>query len=269
MRKVIILASGIADLTTAVAALMNNGAWADLASRDVTAVIIGQGVSLPDNLIGAFRRAAETAYGLQHIYAFRWGEDDDSIRKFAEAESGCGMVVANQLQSSRQRELVTALKPREFMFYDNGLSSYVDHKIDMAGWFETLSDCQRFEAHLSYADEFGVPAYLHSFDAAPLAPSTLARSMLCVREACLTERELLPSGAVVVLGTSFDRTNIVSASKERTLHQQMVKCVRARHEGPIFFKPHPRAGDVYLTEVGGVFSLSTELAIEADVPLER
>lgn len=265
MRKVIILASGIADLTTAVATLMSNGAWADATLRDVTALIIGQGGSLPDNLIRAFRRTAETAYGLQNIYAFRWGEDDDNIRKFAETESGSGMVVANQLQSPRQREFITVLKPREFIFYDNGLSSYVDHKIDMAGWLDTLSDCQRFEAHLSYASEFGVPAYLNSFDAISLAPSIREQSMLIVREACLREQDLLPPGAAVILGTSFDRTNILSASEERVLHQQIAKVIREEHDGPIFFKPHPRAGDVYLTEADDVSPLSTELPIEAYV----
>ncbi|MAN45849.1 MAG: hypothetical protein CMF04_06520 [Hyphomonas sp.] len=213
----------------------------------------------------ATRETAASAYNLESIQSFRWGEDDDKIREFAKAGSGSGLVVANQLQSPRQRELITALQPREFIFYDNGLSSYVDHKVDMERWIETLPNCQRFAAYLSYANEFGIPAYLHAFDTASLAPSVLARSAQLVCNAFLTEKDLLPAGAAVILGTSFDRTNILSASEEQALHQHLAKLVRERHEGPIFFKPHPRAGDVYLTEADDVSPLSTELPIEAYV----
>ncbi len=262
MAKTIILVSGVADLMTAIAALRVDGVWSEAHSHKTIAVIIGQRVSLPENLVGAFREVAANSFGLSDIKAFRWGEDNDAIDKFIDIEAGADILAANQLQDSRQRGLIAALKPRQFMFYDNGLSSYASHDIDINSWIAGMPECRRFAAYLSCAREFGVPPYLRAFAVASLTPDALKKSAHDIRKACVSRQDVLSSNAVVILGTSFDRTNIISADEEHILHKQMIDAIRKQQGGPYFFKPHPRANQAYLADEDDVKTLPTELPVE-------
>ena len=265
MAKITIIASGVADLTTAVAALMADGSWSSVSGSEVVAVIIGHRISLPDNLIEAFRDVAVNAFDLSGVEAFRWGEDDTLIEAFTNANTGTGLLAANQLQDPKQRKFIAALKPKQLVFYDNGISSYAPHNVDLTAWVGTLPDCDRFVAYLSYMDKFGAPPYLNVFKTKSLSHEALVKSVAQIRKACVSDQELLPPSAVVILGTSFDRTKLISIEDEQMIHKKLLEAIRVRHSGPCFFKPHPRASQAYLTQEDGVTTLSTELPIEAYV----
>ncbi len=265
MSSTVILASGLADLATAIAALTVHGAWPRSDPSRISVILVGHRVSLPDNLANSFRKAAAQSFNFSDIEVFRWGEDQAELEAFSKSRSGADVVVANQLQDPRQRALVAALRPRQFIFYDNGLSSYSEHDVDLVSWAGELVNCRHFFAYLSYSDVFGDPAYLRPFQTTSLSPSALSMSMAEVRKGCVPLTDQLPEGAVVILGTSFDRTNIISASDELRIHQELLAVIGERHGGPIYFKPHPRANQTYLGEADGVIPLSAELPVEAFV----
>ncbi|MCB2014152.1 MAG: hypothetical protein KDE67_04590 [Sphingobium sp.] len=263
MKNIMVLSTGVADLVTAISALRRCGLWQSVPISKVSAILIGHGISLPDNLIQAFQKTARRAFGLTRVEAFRWNEHHLAIEAFVAAQPAGSILLSNQLQDAKIRQLIISLNPGKFIFYDNGLSSYHDHSVDLTLWRSLLQGCDDFSAYLTYSDLFGTPDYLKQFVTEGIPVDLLKETMEEIRDACVPLKKRLTSDAALILGTSFDRTKILSAEEELTIHRLLLEHIRKAHSGPVFFKPHPRAGSVYLDEGDGVIPLPVELPVEA------
>lgn len=263
MGGIVVIVSGLPDLVTALAALRRHGVCDAELRRRGYVLLLGHQGSLSDELCSVVRRVTRHAYGIERIGLHRWENGAGALPEAIAAAGVAPLVAGNHLQALSHREAIAAFGPEEFLFFDNGLSSYADHRVPVAEWLAAIPTCKRAVAYLTHRTRFGAPAYLSPFEVMDLPAADLREAAAPIRTACIPADAQLGDRAAIIIGTSFCRMGLVSPDDERAAHLRLLQEVRARHNGPIHFKAHPRASVALLSESDGVAVMDAHLPVEA------
>jgi len=261
----IIVVSGLPDLVTAIAALQQYGISLDELRSRALVLLLGDQISLPDDLCASFSRVAPQAFGFQHLGVHRWQDGQPALDLIVAPFVGAELAAANHLQAKPHRDFLTRIQPRQFVFFDNGLSSYADHRFDMPRWLDGMPLDKSATAYLTHLHRFGVPAYLAGLRCESIPAPLLRTAAEAIGLTCLDPAERLGAGDAVILGTSFSRSRLISVEDERAAHALLWREVSRRHPGRICFKAHPRAIVPMFEDPTIVRELDKALPLEAFV----
>ncbi len=263
-----IVVSGLADLVTALAVLRERGVSLNAVAQRASVALYGGALSLPEAMVREFVEVCGVAFpGLKvEVWRFADAAGEEAILRdvdVAEARFTRRVVVGNLLHSPAHRRLYAAMNPRHFVFYDNGLSSYADYKLSLE---EELADWRRapnFDAYLTHGDALGVPSYLGAAPPETLSVESFRTVYEHLQAACVDRAAMLDGESLLILGTSFYRTKLISLEDERDLHQRLIADVRRRFSGRVVYKPHPRCDEELLGPGDAVEVLRSSMPVEA------
>lgn len=259
--------SGLADLANFLAAQRR---CAGNDGERIRIVLFGQGGSLPKQLRSEFDKVVAAAFPgytqttIPSELVGRERFDDARAGGLGLEKTGRRIVYGNQIHKPFHLSFYRYLEPDEFVFFDNGLSSYWPHETDIRADFAAYGLAFPTRAYLSLHPPLPIPGYL-----ADAPPATLARAdyddayrAMKARARQKPRDNVLP--AHLIIGTSLFRTNHIAWEEERALYMDLVAALRRRSDQPILFKTHPRAvARPLVTAADGVDVLDTIVPIEA------
>lgn len=265
------VATGLADLANFLAAHKRRAAERGTEEGPIRIVLFGAKSSLPAGLQSEFTEVAVATFPELDVivipsqYVTRRGFDGEAFaHPYLRKTSARRIVYGNAIHQPLHRSLYAYLKPDEFVFFDNGLSSYSEHDADIAGDFAAIGAPFPSMACLSLVPALHAPGYLSSIPQVALGYDDYADIYARLRAAAPG----LPSGGWlpghVILGTSLFRTKRIEWGEERSIYLRLIKALKARTDERVAFKAHPRASDrPLITSDDGVEVLDTGLPVEA------
>ncbi|WP_425410245.1 polysialyltransferase family glycosyltransferase [Hyphococcus sp.] len=190
---------------------------------------------------------------------------DNATRSRLEKTPAKRIVYGNALHKPFHQYLYTFLKPDEFIFFDNGLSSYWDQPLDIHETFPEIGIPIPACACLGLAPPLQPPNYLKGLTQKSLSLNDFDMAFAGLRSAGKS-----PRGGwlteTVIFGTSIFRTGHLSWEEERGVYLRLIETLKRRGENNIVFKAHPRATEKpIIFESDGVDVLENSIPVEAFV----
>lgn len=164
------------------------------------------------------------------------------------------VVYGNLIHKRLQQTFYAFLEPDEFVFFDNGISSYWEHDADINSLFGALNLPSPSMAYLTL--DLPVPKYLAAFPARRLALADYEPIYAGMRRAAVPTAPLRDD---VIIGSSLFRTGRISWEDERAIYLRLAE----KLDRPVAFKAHPRAADRPLVTSDDGFQV-----IESGIPIE-
>lgn len=174
------------------------------------------------------------------------------------------LVYGNSIHKPEFLEFYAFLAPDEFIFFDNGLSSYWSHDTDPIHDFPRHGIPRPAHAYLALHPPLPLPTYLERIPQTELTASDFAHPFKRMADASLEKPKHGHLPEHVILGTSLFRTNRISWDDERRLYLDLIAAIRQKSNSSILFKGHPRSSDrPLISRSDGVDVLETIVPIEA------
>ncbi len=264
------IVTGLADFANFLAAVTAAGKRDHGDGDSIKAVLFGLPVSLPTGLQKEFMSVIEAGFPEVEPYIFPPElvsndriDFNDAATARLQKTSKKRIVYGNALPKSFHQLLYAHLKADEFIFFDNGLSSYWDQQFDTAVKFPKLGIPVPSIACLSLSPPLNAPDYLNGIPIKELSFSDYDDAYANFRKAAaMSGNGWLPEH--VILGTSIYRTGHLSWNEERSVYLRLIEAVKKRGGEDILFKSHPRATERPLIfESDGVSVMESSLPIEA------
>ncbi len=263
--------SGLLDLVNFLAACRVWSRERVPSKPKITAILFGHEASLPERLRSEFEFTIRRAFPYVDLEIIppsclngnRFDESDASIGIDLKSASR-RIVYGNAIHKKLHREFFKYLNPDEFVFFDNGLSSYADHPTDVATEFVKLDIPFPSLACYSLAPPLPIPDYLKSISNYDLTHNDFSSLFECLRrvDAQALPHDCLPSR--VVIGTSLFRTKRIRWEEERAIYLKLFAKLREEEDSRILFKAHPRASNRPLIGPGdGVDVVDNSIPVEA------
>lgn len=259
--------TGLADFVNFLAALHSRTGQTDIASMAVSVALYGTDLTLPPKLVEEFRAIVQAAFPTieiervpsQRLQGARF--DSENYDAFNAQEER--IVYGHSIHKEIYLSFYSFLKPKEFIFFDNGLSSYASHNVDIAKDFVKFNLPIPSFANMTLCPDLPAPPYLKDFPVRPVTFSDYSAGFENIRAASpqRPSEQWLPNH--VLIGTSLFRTGKISWEAERALYMRVIESLHARGEYNILFKAHPRASSrPLITEEDGIE------VIDCSAPLE-
>ncbi len=264
--------TGLPDLANFLAAANRYAPERDNAPRHLKSVLFGAKKSLPDKLQTEFVQIAKKAFPAIELFdapieRISKRVFDGEGYEFPQGEKGVQRIVyGNALQKAFHISYYALLRPDEFVFFDNGLSSYWQHDINVTQVFQDHGLQPPAAAYLTLSPPLPPPPYLNSVKQFSLQADDYAPIFAAMRSAVSHPpvSGWLPQH--VLIGTSLFRTNRISWEEERHAYLQIIIRLQQQGVSRILFKAHPRASERPLvTASDGVEILETPAPVEAFV----
>ncbi len=263
--------TGLSDLANFLAALRRRTGAIAPAGDIVKIVLFGGFGSLPAGLMKEFMQVAADAFPEARILLAPpervSGSDFDSegyVEPQLSERASRRIVYGNAIHKPFHQSFYAFLAPDEFVFFDNGLSSYWRHDADIKSEFERYGVAFPSEAFLSLSPGLPTPPYLSAIPQTPLDYADYAEIYARI---AMAARIKPPGGWLanhVVLGTSLFRIKRISWEEERDIYRRLIDAIRREKDAAVTFKAHPRASDrPLLTEADGADVLETGVPVEA------
>lgn len=261
--------SGLPDLANFLASVKRHTADTTAASA-IRVILFGHDVSLPDPLRQEFDYIARTAFPRHDVGQIpsnlirgnTFHSDQADSSRFE--KNGYRILYGNSIQKPLFLDLYGFLQPDEFVFFDNGLSSYWPHDTDIQETFAYYNVPLPVRSYLSLHPPLPLPRYLADVPSTNLKVSDFDATYRRMADAAYQKPTggSLPSN--VILGTSLFRTNRISWEDERNLYLDLISTLHRESNSPILFKTHPRAvAQPLIGTDDGVEVLNTIAPVEA------
>lgn len=265
--------TGLSDLIAFLAAVRARTQASAATMSNVKAVLFGGQGSLPEPLRIEFVKTVETAFPFVtafttrtpcvHAGEFSIGSVSADLPKKGTAFR---VVYGNGIHKKPHQQFFSYLEPDEFVFFDNGLSSYASHPVDIKHEFTARNIPCPSLACYSLSSFLPIPSYLSSIPPYELsyAEYTEFFGRLRALEKSYSKEKWLPSN--VIIGTSLFRTKRISWEMERSIYLSIIDRLKKSYNGDILFKCHPRSGvRLLITKEDGVTLFDSTLPAEAFV----
>lgn len=265
--------TGLSDLVSFLAACRIRSEASAARLNKITAVLFGQKASLPERLQFEFDHALKNAFPF--LTSAKVSPDCLKGSSFDQRgvppalrtkSSSHRIVYGNLIHKRLYQEFFSSLMPDEFIFFDNGLSSYADHKSDIKKEFAALDLPFPSVACYSLCPPLPVPEYLGTIPQRSLTREEYTEffdQLRLLASDWAPDRWLPPH---VIIGTSLFRTNRISWEEERSIYLRLIDKLQDEEDSIILFKAHPRASSrPLITEDDGVDVLDSSLPVEAFV----
>tara|TARA_R110000868_G_scaffold43693_6_gene146731 strand:- start:5698 stop:6681 length:984 start_codon:yes stop_codon:yes gene_type:complete len=261
------IVTGLADLVNFVgAACCRTGRTFDNLPPLKT-ILFGRDISLPMDLKAQFRQTLQD--GFPNIELISNDRDED----WRVSEEGFSapprkmvqrIVYGNSIHKPPHLDFYASLTPDEFVFIDNGLSSYAEHHFNCRAEFARRGLPNPNLACLSLGASLPVPAYLSDFTATNLTLHELGPVYRQIRGSAAGHPTSGGLPAIVLIGTSLYRTKRITWEQERDIYLAAIKSFHAEGIRDILFKSHPRASDrPLLTADDNIEVFDSSLPVEA------
>jgi hypothetical protein len=221
--------------------------------------LFGETLSVSEELHDDFQHVSRTAFPALEV--FRVNPDAIEAAIVPPKKDGVRRIVYGTLiHHKRPRTFFARLMPDDFVFFDNGMSSYWEHG-DISDEFRKKRLPLPSLAALALAPPLPIPSYLAAYPLWRVTYEDLADIFASLQRAVGV---WVPDGDPgIVLGTSMFRTGAVTWEEERELYLRVIDRARAQHTS-VVFKGHPRAAHRPLIgEEDGVAIIETTAPIEA------
>ena len=241
--------TGLPDLLNFIAALRKKAGLAPVAEANATALLFGGAGSLPQALITEFGVTIRRAFPALKapriptdcVQAGRFNPDalpDLDLRRQAGERR---IVYGNAIHKRFHQELYAYLQPDEFVFFDNGLSSYAEHSADIESDFAARGLPFPSLACYSLSPPLNVPRYLAGIPGCSLGMEDYEDAFVALRR--LDSGWGAPGRPLhVIMGTSLFRTQKISWDEERATYLHLISQLKSTRPGEtILYKAHPRA----------------------------
>lgn len=265
--------TGLSDLVNFLGALRFRTKERIAGDSKIVAALFGHIESLPARLQAEFDWIVEKAFPYVNIVKIPPGclqgnrfRPDGMPRLSFPRSAGRRIVYGNGVHKRFHQEFFSYLEPDEFVFFDNGLSSYADHPSDIETEFAAHDIPFPSLACYSLSPPLPAPEYLSSIRSHYLGRQDYVAIYDALRAVvCETpETGWLPSH--VVIGTSLFRTKRITWEEERSIYMKLIRRLQDAQDGGILYKAHPRASDrPLITKADGIDVLDSSVPVEVFV----
>lgn len=265
--------TGLPDLVNFLAVLHRRLGDPSQEGLAVTALLFGQPVSLPAELQSEFFELARNAFPFLRadlIPPERVGVKEFDAEGYAPSwagnPTGDRIVYTNGVHKPFHQSFYEWLQPDEIHFFDNGLSSYADHRADIPKDFAARGLPALTDAYLTLHPPLPVPAYLSFAQHHTLTQTDFAPIYARLREAAPTKPASGWLPGHVIIGSSLFRQGKITWDEEREIYLRLTAHIRERGGENILYKAHPRASSrPLIKEADGVEVLDNTTPVEAFV----
>jgi hypothetical protein len=263
--------SGLADLINFISSMIIRVGCTIDSLPSAKVILFGSDLSLPDQLKHEFAQTLNAAFSRIELSTnSQNNEFHVTLDGFTvpPEKTTRRIVYGNSIHKAEHLNFYASLEPDEFVFFDNGLSSYASHAFDIATAFAQQHLPFPALACLSIGDNLTPPAYLSEIPKITVPFTVLGPVYARIRNTAATAQRLHTVPSTVLIGTSLFRTGKISWEEERCVYLKAVCALRARGIDDILFKSHPRdSSKPLLTLDDGVNLSNSSLPIEAFIDL--